>query len=81
MHYTIKEVLAAPYLQKALEQDMAFHLVDGGSHMQLEHPFLSKTKGRLNSDSRLLRIATTIEFSNKSLIYSYNFTWSHREHE
>lgn len=67
MHYT-KEVLSAPYLQLALEQDMAYHLVDGGIHMQLEHPFLSKTNGTLNSDSRLLRIATIIEFSNKLLI-------------
>ena len=66
-YYTIK-VLSAPYLQLALEQDMACHLVDGGSHMQLEHPFLFRTNGTLNSDSRLLRIATTIEFSNKSLI-------------
>ncbi|BAS81291.1 Os02g0787966 [Oryza sativa Japonica Group] len=28
------------YLQQALEQDMAFHHEDGGSHKQLGHPSL-----------------------------------------
>jgi hypothetical protein len=42
MCYFIK-VLSAPYLQLVLEQDMACHLVDGGTRMQLEHPSLSKS--------------------------------------
>jgi hypothetical protein len=53
--YIIKEVLSEPYLQQVLVQDMAYHLVDGGSHMQLEHPSLHKTNGKLNVHSSFRR--------------------------